>query len=178
MIAVENEEYTYEEACEVLGVSRTMLDRAIARRVFSPIRHRGQARKYLLKSEVDAKIGKQLFSQKKPKPKSVKGFMNDMTELVDTGNIVHPSAPTMIATAIMKAFHAFETYAHLAMERQSEIRKEDNARLDAMWQNAINAAHRGLPLMVDQNISKEQAEVFSKEYLSALEPLRNLATTS
>jgi predicted site-specific integrase-resolvase len=61
-----DEYYTYEEASQVLGVSYVHLARAVGRGAFHPIPSRMGARKYLLKSEVDAKVGQQLYTERKP----------------------------------------------------------------------------------------------------------------
>jgi hypothetical protein len=63
-----NEHYTYEEACKVLGVSYSQLTKAVSFETFHPVASGKRSRKYLLKSEVDAMIGKQLFTQRKPRP--------------------------------------------------------------------------------------------------------------
>jgi excisionase family DNA binding protein len=57
--------YTYEEACDALGVSLSTLNRAIARGVLTPVRRRGQTKKYLLKTDVDTTTDEELFSQRK-----------------------------------------------------------------------------------------------------------------
>lgn len=54
------DEYTYEQACKVLGVSRSTLERAIARGVFTPIKKAHSIIKYLDKEQVDALKGKPL----------------------------------------------------------------------------------------------------------------------
>jgi hypothetical protein len=60
--------YTYEEAAEVLDVSYPHLIRAINQfGVFHPVHIEKGARKHLLKSEVDAMVGEQLFTQRKIK---------------------------------------------------------------------------------------------------------------
>jgi excisionase family DNA binding protein len=57
--------YTYEEACDALGVSISTLNRAIAKGIFTPVRRRGQTKKYLSKTDVDTKSPEELFAQRK-----------------------------------------------------------------------------------------------------------------
>src|SRR6266487_4576816 len=60
--------YTYEEACDALGVSLTTLNRAIARGIFTPVRCKGERKKYLLKTDVDSIPPEELFAQRKLAP--------------------------------------------------------------------------------------------------------------
>ncbi len=71
-----SEYYTYEKAAQVLGISYGHLARAISQYgVFHPV-HAGKGmRKHLLKSEVDARVGEQLFTQRKPKKIKQKGSL-------------------------------------------------------------------------------------------------------
>src|SRR5260221_14374714 len=66
--------YTYEEACELLSISYSHLLKCIMLGVFHPHRPFKGPRKYLLKSEVNNKIGKHLYSLRKPKSLKSKTF--------------------------------------------------------------------------------------------------------
>ena len=59
--------YTYEETAKLLCISYQHLLRVIGFGVFHPTRLGDGARKYLLKSEVDAKVGEILYSLRRPK---------------------------------------------------------------------------------------------------------------
>lgn len=82
-IVNDQETYTYEETCDILNISRSTLNRAIAQGVFRPIRKPGASRKYLLKNEVDAKIGQLLYSLKEPKEQAQADMLPSPLELLE-----------------------------------------------------------------------------------------------
>ncbi len=126
-----NEYYTYDEAAEVLGVSYGHLARAIAEfGTFHPVRTGKGARKHLLKSEVDAMVGKQLFTQRKIKEVKRVPFQDVPGARIDVEAIrteVTKQTVSAVSDTLGKVFS--DAFVELITSRLShKIEGEDSSR--------------------------------------------------
>jgi predicted DNA-binding transcriptional regulator AlpA len=112
--------YTFEEAAHALGFSLAHVYRAVSYDVFHPVRLGKGARKHLLKSEVDAKIGQPLYSRRKTKQHDMDNpgipvqsspqmgaFLSSMNELVPI--IAHGYSQAVTAPVVASFAHTLDT---------------------------------------------------------------------
>ncbi len=89
--------YTYQEASQLLNISYSHLLKCIMYGAFRPHRPFKGSRKYLLKSEVNAKVGKILYSLRKPK-----SLKKNETPDIDTNSVAPVNINDMPASEALK----------------------------------------------------------------------------